>query len=286
MKTFTTIALSLAIAVLGSTSTLARDASPPFPADGGQPQSSELIGGTVTAVVVRSWGFSSDLVWEHLSLNWSLYGTTPISIDYTTLINAPSITLADLQNVGADVVIVSDPSGGTVQWTPDEVAALETYALAGHNLVGTYLLLQFFDFDNRGLAPLWGLDGTMFYDFLEGGSEPESIVLKPSHCLFDGIGDTMDVGGYPSVQVPQDDLKWDFEDVDGADVVALGADGHNIVTTYDAGPYVAHFISYMPEYQHGEFFEATQWLYNAITCTAGPISVEDASWGEVKASYR
>ncbi len=286
MKTFTTMILSVAIAILPSTAVLAREASPPFPADGGQAESSELIAGTRTAVVVKSWGFSDDLVWEYLTLNWSLFGTTPVSIDYTTLINAPTFTLADLQNVGADVVIVSDPCGGTVQWSPEEVAALETYALAGHNLVGTYLMLQWVDFDNRGLAPLWGLDPNLVYDAIETGSELVSPVLMPTHCLFDGIGDVMDVGGYPSVQVPQNDLKWDFEDVDVAEIVALGEDGHNVVTTYDAGPYSAHYISYMPEYQGGEYFEAAQWLYNAITCTAGPISVENTSWGEVKASYR
>jgi hypothetical protein len=93
-------------------------------------------------------------------------------------------------------------------------------------------------------------------------------------------------GGYHSVQFPAGDHSWDFEDVGVADIVARSQFGRNVVTSYDAGPYHAYYISYMPEYQHGEYVEAAQWLYNAIVCTPGPISVDPASWAEIKAGYR
>ena len=46
-----------------------------------------------------------------------------------------------LQKSGGNVVIVSDPAGGQRQWSATEVAALATYAQAGRDLVGTFLLL-------------------------------------------------------------------------------------------------------------------------------------------------
>jgi hypothetical protein len=41
--------------------------------------------GTITAVVVKSWGAcsSSSLIWDSLNANWSSYGTIPIAIDYS-----------------------------------------------------------------------------------------------------------------------------------------------------------------------------------------------------------
>src|SRR5487761_51269 len=44
----------------------------------GQPDSS-----TVKAVLLRSWGScnSTPLLWDQLASSWSLYGTTPITID-------------------------------------------------------------------------------------------------------------------------------------------------------------------------------------------------------------
>ncbi len=243
--------------------------------------------GDVHAVVVKSWGSgSSSLVWEHLHNNWSNYGSIPISIDYTTLHEAGSFTLQDLQNSGADVVIVSDPAGGLWQWSPGEIAALQSYAQQGHNLVGTYILFQWDVNDNRGLAPLWGLRSDLTYNNVgEEPASPTTPLLVPVHCLFDGISDPLDTGGFPFVQVPADDTSWDPSDMNGAQIVARSADGNNVVTSYEGPGYFAAYISYMPEYQGGEFFEATKYLYNAIVCTPLSTPVEEISWGRIKATF-
>jgi hypothetical protein len=98
------------------------------------------------------------LIWDSLNATWSNYGTTPININYAhaDLCGGP-VTYDKLVASEADVVIISDPAGGLEQYSADEVSALRQYAQDGHALIGTFMLLQWRDFDNRGLAPLFGL---------------------------------------------------------------------------------------------------------------------------------
>jgi hypothetical protein len=49
--------------------------------------------------------------------------------------------------------------------------------------------------------------------------------------------------------------------------VAFNEDRSGIITVYNAGPYTAVYISYMPEYKGGR--NDTQLLYNALTLTSG-----------------
>jgi hypothetical protein len=276
---------TLLLGLLSTPVTHAAGLNPPqVSTDPGGQQAPPVAGG-VHAVVVRSWGDDSGgLVWEH-----------PVSIDYTTLHSVDSFTLQDLQATGADVVIVSDPSGGNRQWSPAEVAALATYANQGHNLVGTYLLLQYTTYDNRALAPLWGLRSDLDYTFCvvidpkgdlgkDDCAPLETSILLPGHCLFTSITNPLD-NRFPSDQIPNDGT-WDAGDMGGASIVARSADGKNIVTTYETGYYTASFISYMPEYQDESAFEAHQWLYNAIVCQGGSTPVSEATWGLIKSTFQ
>jgi len=277
----------LLLGLLSAPITHAAGLNPPKITNDPTGQQAPPVDGGVHAVVVRSWGEGSGaLVWEHLALNWSLYGSIPVSIDYTTLHSVGSFTLQDLEATGPDVVIVSDPSGGNLQWSAPEVAALTAYAQQGHNLVGTYLLLQYETWDNRALAPLWGLRSDLTYSCCDTAANPETAILLPGHCLFTGITNPLDTGGFPSNQFPLDDGAWDAGDMGGASIIARSADGKNVVTTYETGSYTASYISYMPEYQDGSSFEATQWLYNAIVCEGGATPVSAATWGHIKSTFQ
>jgi hypothetical protein len=281
-RSFVIVLAALAVLPLAA---VALESSPPAIGTVPPGDQTEFVGGAVTAVVVRSWGSgSSALVWQHLNDNWALYGETQVVIDHTTLHEVESFTLADLEAVGADVVIVSDPAGGLRQWTGGEVDALRAYAEAGHSLVGTYLLYQWDVYDNRALAPLWGHRSDIAYSSAE--ADPSTAILAPEHCLFVDITDPLDLGGYPNVGLPADDLSWDDADLAGATIVARSSGGNNAVTSYDAGSYQAYYISYMPEYQEGSAFEATQWLYNAIVCTPPATPTTKVSWGTVKETFR
>jgi len=216
--------------------------------------------------VVRSWvGDPDELIWDYLNQNWDLYGAVEIQIDYTSLGAVDVFSLEDLEAVGADVVIVSDPAGSSNRWSQVEINALQEYAAQGHNLLGTFLLYRHNQYDNRALAPLWGHDPGMEYATVEA-VENSSYVVDPAHCLFTDVGYPMDLGGYPHVQIPQDDLSWDESDMNGATILARSTSGRNAVTSYDAGSHWANYISYMPEYQDGSDRDAAQFLYNAIVC--------------------
>jgi hypothetical protein len=259
--------------------------SPPSSA---APQASPGIAtpATIRAIVVGSWGYGSgDLVWDYLNANWSLYGSVPIFIDSSTLHVVPSFTLSDLQNSGADVVIVSDPAGGVRQWTAAEASALAAYAAQGHPLIGTFLLLQYATFDNRILAPLWGLRSDLAYRPIEAPSATTADILSPGDCLFTRIENPLNQGGYPYVQVPLDG-SWDPSDLAGATFLARSQDGRNVVTFYSSASIRATYISYMPEYQNGSQFDATQYLYNAIVCPFPVTQVASSSWGRIKTLYR
>jgi hypothetical protein len=282
---FVTLAVALIAAHALAGAAAATSLSPPASsAPPGPPRPS--LPGTVRAIVVRSWGAGSGgLVWEYLNQNWASYGTIPISIDSSTLHGALAVTLQDLEISNADVVIVSDPSGDGRQWSAADVAALQAYANEGHSLIGTYLLLRYGGLDNRALAPLFGLRSDLDYNSVEASSEATAEFLDPQNCLFSGIFNPLDQGGYPFVQVPTDG-SWDDADVAGAVFRARGPSGLNVVTEYSAGNHRAYYISYMPEYQGGESFEATQWLYNAIVCPFTPTPARGTSWGKLKAIYR
>lgn len=276
------VALALLFAVRVS---IAGTTSPP-PASAPHQVPVVAAPGAIKAVVVRSWGAGSvQLAWDYLNANWSAYGSIPIFIDATTLHGTTTITLAELQNSGADVVIVSDPAGGGQLWTAAEAAALGTYASQGHPLIGTYLLLGFQGVDNRALAPLWGLRSDQDYNADEVPSAPSADILASSSCLFSRIAPPLDQGGYPFVQVPLDG-SWDPADLAGAVILARSPDGRNVVTSYSSGNLQATYISYMPEYQDGSQFDATQYLYNAIVCPFAATPATRSTWGRVKSLYR
>ena len=238
-----------------------------------------------TAVVVKSWHSEDLSVWEYFNQHWQNYGSTEIWIDHTSLIDNSTVSLADLEASGADVVILSDPSGGLKQWTQGEVLALQTYALQGHNLIGTYLLLELdlSNMDNRILAPLWGLREDLQYPGYHPATYFASI-LDPGNCAFRRISDPLGVGGLAYVQLPSDGT-WDPSDLVGASFLARSQDGVTIVSGYNAGAYYAFFVDYMPEFQTGEDPTATQLLYNMIACEAVPTPTATTSWGGLKALY-
>jgi hypothetical protein len=241
----------------------------------------------VTAVVVKSWNsYPQMLVWEELNEDWSLYGTTPIIIDYTTLLEAEDLSFEDLENSAANVVIVSDPAGGRMQWQQNKIDALETYANLGHTIIGTYIMYQNpnSETDNRALAPLWGHRSDLDYIY-PFDADPNMDLLDSEHCLFTNMGNPMDFGGYMYCVTPADG-SWDEEDLAGAYFVGRSDSGRNVVTVYEAGNYNAFYISNMPEYDSDLGSDAQQWLYNAIVCESGSSSTVQLTWSDVKALYR
>jgi hypothetical protein len=230
--------------------------------------SGDVIPDAIVAVVVRSWGDcgSGELLWESLNANWSNYGAIPIVIDYSNpdLCSGVTITYAALVASGADVVVISDPAGGLEQYTQDEISAIVAYAGDGHNILGTYLLLQWQEQDNRALAPLVGLFANTVYTAIE--VTPTYTLIDTTSPLFNNLASPYVSHGWPQSQVPADDTTWNAGDLNGARFVARNAAGDAAILLYNGPGYHAIYITTMPEYRGGTDDE--QFLYNAITYPA------------------
>ena len=223
-------------------------------------QKTEPSANTVTAILVKSWG--NNPVWGDLNANWSTYGTIPVSIDYTTLIQS-DFTYTDLVNSNADVIILSDPAGGLEQYSSAEVAAIAKYIKSGHSILATFITFQYQgeNIDNRALAPIFGLSSGLTYNYVGISNEFTKVA---NGCLFNKIpGPLGKSNGYPNSQVPSNGTWMGNL---GAATAGAESDGYlGVVSGYRKAGATAIYISSMPEY-NTIGGEDEQFLYNAITC--------------------
>ena len=231
-----------------------------------QPASAADERGSITAVVVQSWGNcgGGSLVWDSLNLNWGNYGSIPISIDYAYPglcgVN-DDVTLAELEASAADVVILSDPCGQHAQWSSADVQALRQYALAGHNVIGTYLLLQYDTCDNRVLAPLFGLSSTADYTGGDVAITPTYTERYPTLPLFRNVGNPYVSSGFNYTQTPFDGA-WSANEITRARLVARTPDSRAAIFVSRSSSSFSIYITNMPEYVGSTIDE--QFFYNAI----------------------
>lgn len=224
----------------------------------------------IKAVVVKSWGqcAPNDLVWNTLNMHWSDFGTTPISIAYNDRdVCGTHFTLAGLEASGAQVVIISDPAGRSLSFSPSEITALTTYAAEGHEIVGTFLTLSYKGIDNTGLAPLFGLRpdaGWMLSGPGPGRKEYTVTTTDPTYLdsLFRNLSPSWLTTGYRHQSQVPGSGAWTQDAMAGASILARNGDGQGAVTLYQTDAYSAIFIADMPEYS-GSTSEQ-QLLYNAI----------------------
>lgn len=222
--------------------------------------------GIINAVVVRSLNActSTGVFWASLNMNWPLYGDTPISIDYDNPdLCSGTITYSNLVASGAEVVILSDIAGAGSQFTPAEIAAISAYAELGHNVIGTYLMLQYDVIDNRGLAPIFGLSPSIVYTATDTPSSPNYLYVEPANPLFNNLPASYASSGFPYSQIPLNDGTWDYADLVDARYVAKTADNTSVITVFEAPNYNAFYITSLPEYGGGTDDEI--FFYNALT---------------------
>ncbi len=224
-------------------------------------QKTEHPAGTVTAIIVKSWG--NNPVWADLNTNWANYGSVPVSIDYTTLISS-DFTYQDLVNANADVIILSDPAGGLQQYSTAEIDAVSRYVKDGHSIVGTYLTFEWSSTNDTGLAPIFGFSSTLSYEALSISNEFTKLI--PKLCLFNNIsGKTWQSEGYADSQVPSSGT-WTGNL--GTAKAAADSDTYvGVVAGHKGKAYTSIYISNMPEYEVTGGPDE-QLLYNAITCYA------------------
>lgn len=213
---------------------------------------------TVTAVVVKSWGPSP--VWPDLTQNWDKYGKVPLSVDDTSLIGG-DFTYAQLIASRADVIIISDAAGGNQQYSATEFAAIAKYAAHGHTVLGTYATLQSGQYDNRGLAPVFGLDPTIEYSTIKISDQFDKVAHA---CLLNRItGSSWQSAGYDYSQLPADS-PWN-QSLDHEQAIAQSDNYNGLVGLYQGKTHTGIYITNMPEYEVTGGVDE-QLLYNALTC--------------------
>jgi hypothetical protein len=248
-------------------------ANPPLNA-GGQSVVAAAVptdGSGLKATLVHPWGGCSPASgWATLAATWSSYGTVPLTIDATSFCGTTPITYQALVANGAHTIVLSDPAGGNYQFTSDEIAALNQYAAAGHNVVGTYLTFEWSggSIDNSGLGSLFGVTNTSW----TGGNQGvvPTYTLNPSYGrLFRSIASPYVSAGYAYAQTPTTGT-WTAGDVLNGPVAYQGINsaGSAVITSFWTCTYRTAYIANMPEY--GGNSSDQQLLYNALTLPPPP----------------
>lgn len=233
----------------------------PAPAAGPDGQGPDA-GSAVLAALLPSWKSGQANGWIKLASQRSQYGSIPIVID-TSLAGATGFTREQLVAIGADVLSISNPAGGVVQYSLAEVAAVARYAREGHNVLGTFLVFRWSTAFNHGLAPSFGLREDLRYT-------PRSLPISNQFQVLLDTPLTHGLGaqgwmssGNPFTEILRGGVTRNVAGLAGAVPVAQ-CDGYKaIVSLFCAPTYSAVFISNMPEY----FGNASdqQLFYNAIT---------------------
>jgi len=258
--------ICLALGTLFAIPSAAQQAASPAREIAAEPANYHLTTGpapakAVKVSILKSYGETS--IWDAMSTNWQDFGKRPVTVDQT-YINS-DFTYKDLVNSKADVIVLSNPAGGLQQYSPDEIAAVAKYAKKGHTVIGTFVVFQWVGIDNRGLAPIFGLNSKIEYNTDEVGISNLFEKHRPKACLLKRIaGDSWQSSGYPETQVPATG-SWTGH-LGKAKAVAESDNYTGLVGRYDAPTYVAVYISNYPEYNGG--VDDEQLLYNAVTCFA------------------
>ncbi|MDH7477382.1 MAG: S8 family serine peptidase, partial [Candidatus Bathyarchaeota archaeon] len=217
------------------------------------------VGFPVKAVVLDSAGTDIGEViatWQVLNINWHLFGSTLIYIDYTTL-NKENISYEDLVATEADVLIIScasDPWAGW-QFTDSEIEAIKRYVYEGHGLIATAGTFYYYVPNNNKLASLFGLSESMICyatgtDLLHIQEPTHPLFLKvPNPLVFSQVG----------TAVPSDGL-WDANELVDGKYLALGHYKESAIVVRRGLVYISPLLEIIPAYYHHHL----QLLYNAI----------------------
>lgn len=228
------------------------------------------VGFPLKAVVLSSEGNIQSFTtrnWEELSVNWDLFGSTMIYIDYTTL-NKENITYEDIAATCADVLIISSAWNPEYGWefTDSEIGAIKQYVLEGHGIIATEATFYRLVPNNNKLTPLFGLNETMTWNY----TTTSVINLKEQdHPLFHRIPNP-----YYFSEVTTGvslDGKWDANELAGGKYVALGSGKESAIVVHKRGrTYISPWLESLDPYMYSLHL---QLLYNAITWSPHELSV-------------
>jgi hypothetical protein len=219
----------------------------------------------LTVAALPGWGSdwsNSSLAWSDVAMNSSSYGDCIINSFLT--VSSP-FTLSDLQATGAEVLLIGNSAGGTVQYSAAEMDAIGDFVQAGNGGVMATYLLSYTTTDNSDLAEWFGVDSSQ----LSAASNPASSTMSvqdTSHPLATNLASSFNAGGYGNSQAVSS--TWSAALLSGASIVMQDASGEASVIAYESSGARGVWVTWMAEYsnttQDGE-----QMLYNGLVWAAG-----------------
>jgi len=224
----------------------------------------------VRVALVRGYPGPDDLaVADELHNNWQQYGDIEVEID-RTLQDDDDFTYDDLVGTGADVIWLSNPAGSEEEYTPEQIEAIKQYVTEGHDLFGTFRVFKFDEYDNRELAPLFGLPET-HYNIASVTASQTFDLLNAGHPLFVNVPDPYVSMGFNRAQVPNNDGSWGIGDFGMTTLLAKTSDNRGVITYFEAEAYHAVYVSELVEnVDKPQGAADTQFLYNVLTLGATP----------------
>lgn len=210
------------------------------------------------------WGNGVDdplLAFTQIAADWASLGDCqPVFVQLSQ-----PVTEANLAASGAHVVLASNPSGGTTQYSAMEIADIHAYVMAGNaGFVSTYLLVHDM-WNNAALADLAGIDPLAHQADSSIGCSPDVDVLDATHPLATGLPASFSLASaFPNAQ----DLGGPWADalLGSAQIVMQSSDGNNVVVAYEGASWRGTRLSAFPEYE--SVADARQLLYNALLWSA------------------
>ncbi|ELP93393.1 hypothetical protein EIN_058380 [Entamoeba invadens IP1] len=212
--------------------------------------------------------------WSDMAERANTLGHFSLSMEY---LMDSTFTYSDLVRIMPDVIVCSDTAGAPGYFSVDETIALKRFLtkIPCRGILGTYACFyhtegsmgSFRVFDNRQIAPLFGLDETMTFTSVKIG-EDTIHEEKKGTALFNKLGDKHTILGYKSSKVPKGG-SWVVDGKivgakDSVQLVASNDDHKSVVLLYKNEFYSALYISSMPEFGSTKNTPDVQLLYNSI----------------------
>jgi hypothetical protein len=227
----------------------------------------------VKVVILDSYGSDyAGSFWDYLNSNWATYGGTGIVIDYTSL-NKENMSLDDLINSGADVLIISDAWSADHGWeyTDSEIQAIKEYVRMGHGIIATAGSFDTYTAqNNRNLADLFGMDSGISYQWGADGEQKSTTgpfeLRTPRHSeLWLSISDPYESAASVTMY-PESTSDWTQQGITNGWLEAMTSDGLAAIITSEDVFHRSVYITTIPEESHNTNDE--QLLYNAIVWTS------------------
>lgn len=224
--------------------------------------------GSVVIGLLPGWGSGTadtSLIWPKFASSWSTFGTCPVEVRDV----GRDFTLATLLATGSTTLVLTDPAGGTKQYTAAELQAVRDWAEGGYGGV-IYTYLMTWDgwshaemWDNGDIADLVGVDPAAL-SYANPAAVTTVAVTDPTHPVSAGLPASFPLTSYGYSQ-GRSTTTWADALLPGASIVMAGSDGNMVAIVHEGAVWRGVWFTGMADYQSGP--ASSRAMYNAAVWT-------------------